>query len=1382
MEKNKFHKAPMVNSLILSILAGVTVIFALMIVVVLNFLFNKSIDLAKTQDIDDASHITLSIKDNLDYMSRLLSLTQESFKTLDFHSEREAAIESANHILTAMLDINPDIHSVWYILEKGIYYDDRLFVKEYIQQDGSVMEGFSFKEETIQEDPENAQWYYRPSLTGENYYSVSTLCRHVTGSEDVYSVTVSKPILLNGEIIGVYGMEVLYNDILKFIYDIYQKQNRIILLLNQDMTILHAVNHRMINRNLADFGFKDIDNIRAVLEQGGIYSNEVISPLRDEKVFLYLQPISVGIEGNQQTLYLEIGTPLSQLNADAYNIAFFIIVASCICVLLIIGIIFFNAKRVVNPVKDLALHARQVASGNFDSDIFNISDNDLQTKNEITILRRAFNEMLTALQENVRTVEKRVSERTRELRRLNDYIKMLVDHATNMFVLFDRNMNMIYCSNSVLDLVGVDDYSVLINKPLSTGAHALFPDQEYVKRSSERFSRILSGEDMIITDDIIRWPGKGTRSFHITYKRMLDQKGDFDGIVLTLLDVTDVRIEEAEHRMNDMLRSTTTACFVWDEGGDIVAFNKESARLFGLPDNLSPEEFNKLYFSTEPEYQANGGKTVIVRQKLLSDAMEEGFAQVSGQLAKIDGTRIYVSITVTRIAWMTGYRLIIYLHDTTELVLKEKEAREAEERMRLMLDATPLSCHFFDEEYNLIDCNKETLNLFKVKDKQTYLKNFFKTLIERKADGSFSEDDAKRFVKEAFKTGRVFFEWEHHDSNGELIPAEVTLVRVKYGQKDIVLGYIRDMREIKAKEKQMQESIERELAAEIQKEAAQAANDAKSKFLANMSHEIRTPMNSIMGFAELALDKALSPQVREYLGKITDSSKWLLNIINDILDISKIESGKLELENVPFDLHGIFARCQSVILPSINEKGLGFHVYAEPLTGRILLGDPVRLYQAIMNLLSNAVKFTASGIIKLSVSIKSFNDRTATVYFEVKDSGIGMSREQVERIFDPFVQADSSTTRNYGGTGLGLTITKNIVELMGGSLAVESAPGAGSTFSFEITFNTVDAADDMPVYAGDSTVDKPSFDGLVLICEDNPMNQQLICDHLKRVGLKTVVAENGKVGVGKVLERKQKGQKPFDIIFMDMFMPVMDGIEAASKIAALGTGAPIVAMTANVMTSEIEHYIMNGMSDYVGKPFTSQELWRCLLKYLRPVSITAGDRGRQAYDNAALQKELKISFVKNNQAKFREITNAIEAGDLKLAHRLAHTLKTNAGLIEKNMLRNTAAVVEGILKDGKPPASGDAMSSLETELNSVLEELKPLLAENIIEHKKPNAEQQQALFERLEVMLENINPECVKLLDEIRAIPGTEELAKQIENYEFESASQTLAEIIMPQG
>ena len=568
-----------------------------------------------------------------------------------------------------------------------------------------------------------------------------------------------------------------------------------------------------------------------------------------------------------------------------------------------------------------------------------------------------------------------------------------------------------------------------------------------------------------------------------------------------------------------------------------------------------------------------------------------------------------------------------------------------------------------------------------------------------------------------------------------------------------------------------------------QLEASEASNKAKSEFLAHMSHEIRTPMNSIMGFAELALECADTPETRDYLQKIIDNSKWLLNIINDILDISKIESGKMELERTPFDLPDVISRCHSVILPSLKDKGIEMSVYSEVSSDKRLIGDSVKLYQALMNLLSNAVKFTKEGYVKLSAAIKASDDIKTTVYFEVKDTGIGMTAEQVKRVFEPFMQADLSTTRNYGGTGLGLTITKNIVELMNSKLMVESTPGEGSKFFFEVVFDTTDAPNENQRFSKADKLEKPLFDAHILICEDNRLNQKVVCAHLAQVGIKTTVADNGKIAVDMVASRMQKGETPFDLIFMDMFMPVMDGMEAASKIKELNSGTPIIAMTANVMASELEKYRANGMPDCLGKPFSSQELWRMLLKYLKPIAIEEINPDAAQTEGNAFMNELKINFYRSNLNKITEISEALVTGDIKLAHRLAHTLKSNAGQIGQIKLQKAAEDAERLLEDPQNKLNevfiAPYIEILNAELISVLAEITPLLyeAEEKGEAKSLTEEQTRELFARLEPLLENADPDCIKLLDEIRALPDGEQLAKEIDDYEFEIAAVTLAEL-----
>jgi CheY-like chemotaxis protein len=471
-------------------------------------------------------------------------------------------------------------------------------------------------------------------------------------------------------------------------------------------------------------------------------------------------------------------------------------------------------------------------------------------------------------------------------------------------------------------------------------------------------------------------------------------------------------------------------------------------------------------------------------------------------------------------------------------------------------------------------------------------------------------------------------------------------------------------------------------------------------------------------------------------------------------------------------------------MPKAVEKGIMLHFYAEPHIGRSPMGDPTRLRQVFVNLLSNAIKFTNMGMVKLHAQIKEKKENSIKIYFEIKDSGIGMTKQQIEKIFDPFTQAESGTTRKYGGTGLGLAITKNIVEMMGGKLNVESTPGVGSKFSFEIAFETVDISKEDYVDRKMllHEIEKPAFDGEVLLCEDNVMNQQVICEHLARVGLKTIVADNGKIGVETVKERVKKGEKLFDLIFMDMHMPVMDGLEAAAEIEKLKTGMPIVAMTANIMANDTEIYKAHGMHDCVGKPFTSQELWRCLVKYIKPINNERTMKSDSIETDVEFQNKIKLIFAKNNQKKYEEIIEALDIGDIKLAHRLVHTLKSNAGQIGKKLLQSAALTVENQLKDEKNLVTSEQLSALKNELTAVLNELAPLLAEL---DKKPAEQPQKALdpalarelLEKIEPLVKSGNPKALDYKGDLQGIPGSDKLIQQIEDFEFEKALSTLTEI-----
>lgn len=383
-----------------------------------------------------------------------------------------------------------------------------------------------------------------------------------------------------------------------------------------------------------------------------------------------------------------------------------------------------------------------------------------------------------------------------------------------------------------------------------------------------------------------------------------------------------------------------------------------------------------------------------------------------------------------------------------------------------------------------------------------------------------------------------------------------------------------------------QKKIENEL--QEAKEIAEASVKSKELFLANMSHEIRTPMNAIIGLGNLLKETNLTKNQYKYISTISTSSQNLLTIINDILDFTKIEAGKLEMESIPFDITYSIEKTIEVFEPIAKEKKLAFNYKIDKTLRREVLGDPTRLNQVLINLLGNAFKFTQKGAIDLAVELIDKTKTNYTVKFSVKDSGIGISTKNLETIFDSFTQAESSTARLYGGTGLGLAICHQLIKLMGGSLSVSSEIGIGTEFYFNVCFQIL-KTQTMIHNVPNITLAKHLK---VLLVEDNQVNQFLAKTILNQWDCKIDCAENGKIAIEKVKETA------YDIILMDIRMPIMNGEEATTIIREnLKISTPIIALTANAIKGDKEKYLALGMNGYISKPFSKESLKEVLFKW-----------------------------------------------------------------------------------------------------------------------------------------------------------------------------------------
>ena len=650
--------------------------------------------------------------------------------------------------------------------------------------------------------------------------------------------------------------------------------------------------------------------------------------------------------------------------------------------------------------------------------------------------------------------------------------------------------------------------------------------------------------------------------------------------------------------------------------------------------------------------------------------------------------------------------------------------RESQERYQALVENTVLGVTVIDTNYKIIMANTMLAKLFNKPASDFVGKNCFREYEKREAvclHCPAVEAMASGKTKEV-ETQGVRDDGSRFYVRNHAIPL--------FGPDSVVKGFIELVEDI----------TERKRAEEMLKQAqkqAEVANAAKSLFLANMSHEIRTPMNAIIGFTELLINEPLSGEQKEKLNIIRDSGQHLLLLINDILDFSKIEAGELDTEIINCSLGQLLNSIESMMRPKAKEKGIEFKVIENNGLPAQICTDPNRLHQCIVNLTGNAIKFTEQGHVYIKVSLET-TDNQSNIRFDVEDTGIGIPEDRQKVIFESFTQADESTSRKFGGTGLGLTITKQLTELLGGKLTLSSEVGKGSVFSLVIPAGldvTKQPFLDRYNIAGhwedeSDRADKMKFSGKVLVAEDDKSNQMLMKSLLEKMGIEVTIAEDGNQVIQKALAHQ------FDLILMDIQMPHMDGYEATKALRAEGMTTPIIALTANAIGGDDKKCIEVGCDEYLAKPIERKKLFEIFDKYLSPASeegscsvvesinavknevdelnntirttesqddeeIIAWERLMARGLDEQLIEKIMPTCIEENRKRLERLTSAVKKANAKDVRLYAHAIKGSAGNVGAVRLSEIASRLERMALEDDLSEAEELLQKISTEFNKL---------------------------------------------------------------------------------
>jgi len=758
------------------------------------------------------------------------------------------------------------------------------------------------------------------------------------------------------------------------------------------------------------------------------------------------------------------------------------------------------------------------------------------------------------------------------------------------------------------------------------------------------------------------------------------------GFVTTYVDVSEAKAAEAALSLSEERQQralTASRIVLWDV--DLTTgrlyLSEGWSEMLGGPSRPTVTTFDALTRLVLPEDQA-----LIVEAMSATLKGDVATYQVEQRIRRPDGHILWIQSAgrvVRRDAYGSALQATGTNQDITARKVAEEALRTAAAITAATLESTADGILVVNDRREIVLYNQQFLNMWRIprsKAQTGDVEMMGMVLQQLKDPDAFASRVAELYMAPEiedfdlieFRDGRVF---ERYSRPARLNPDSLGRV-----------WSFRDITERHAAGAELQQA----------KFAAETANRAKSAFLATMSHEIRTPVSGIVGIAELLLDESLTPRQRQFARLIDGSAQSLLVLVNDLLDIAKIEAGQMVLEDIRFNLTDMLSQLVELFTYRASAKSLLFRYQRAEGVPDWITGDPVRVRQILNNLLSNALKFTSEGVITLRVDATPGDGDALVLTFVVADTGIGIAPEVGRNLFVPFVQADTSTTRKFGGTGLGLAIVRELAQRMGGDVAFESTPGAGSTFSVRLAARRAakpGAAAGPVVEAGRVCAWSTAR---ILLAEDNPTNQVVALGILRKLGFSDVVTvDNGREALDAALGSE------FAVILMDCQMPLMDGYMATQSLRNAGCRTPIIAITANAYQSDRDRCLAVGMNDYIAKPIEAAQLQDTLARWM-PVAgpVSAGpaaapqdgdaagpvfDRaavlGRLGDDEALLQAVLE-SFLRHTPETLRALENALDAQETALAARHVHSLLGACGTVGAQAMCALLSTMDGHARQG----------------------------------------------------------------------------------------------------